>query len=178
MADDWFDGRPYRDTLTIPSVLVLPGDPEPTEFWSRYPHAIRLPVRLVWRDGEAAQGGTPPRPTPAPAAVAPPAAAGGARAVGAPAEDGTRGASAPVPDAGADYGRGDPVRTYLRVNELLDRLMGKEQPRSNGSQAEDGAKRQDRTGGCGAVRLFAVPFLLPLSENRGPLSTGLGLRRG
>ncbi len=51
MDGDTSDERPYRDTLKVPSVLVLPGDPWPAEFYSRYPEAFRLPVRLVWREG-------------------------------------------------------------------------------------------------------------------------------
>ena len=56
MADDEFDGRPYRDTLTVPGILVMPDDPWPAEFYARYPEAFRLPVRITWRHGPAEEG--------------------------------------------------------------------------------------------------------------------------
>ncbi len=56
MADDRFDGRPYPDTLTLASVLVMPGDPWPAAFYARYPEAFRLAVRVVGVRGRAATG--------------------------------------------------------------------------------------------------------------------------
>jgi hypothetical protein len=128
MADDEFDGRPYRDTLTVPGIMVMPDDPWPAEFYSRYPNAMRVPVRIVWREGSSARdGGTTTRLSP-PAATAQLGASAGAPAEESPARAPSRGISATADNARS--GRETPIGTFLRVNDFLDLLMGSPQPES------------------------------------------------
>jgi hypothetical protein len=54
--DDNSYGRRFTETVTVAAVLVLPGDPEPTEWLSRHPGALRLPVRLVQTDRDVPLG--------------------------------------------------------------------------------------------------------------------------
>jgi hypothetical protein len=138
--DDGFDGRPYRDTLTVPSVLVMPDDPWPSEFYSRYPDAFRMPVRIVWQEGSAPDDGSMARLSP-PAATAQPGATADARAEAPPVEAPSRGVAASVEDARS--GQGTPVATFLRVNGFLDRLMDRPEPGSEGAHAKDERTLQD-----------------------------------
>ncbi len=136
--------RPYLDTLTVPSILVMPGDPWPSDFYSRYPEAFRLPVRIVWREDSSGPDATPPRPSPAATVGHPRRDAALADAPGdderlhaPPASTHT---PAPVPDADASAGRSDPVGAFLRINGVLDGLSGTQQPIA--SSGESGATRR------------------------------------
>jgi hypothetical protein len=127
MADDGFDGRPYRDTVSVRGVVVMPGESWPAEFYSRFPEAFRLPVRITWRDGSAEKGAAPHRhsspirKTPVPGGVA------GAAAEDLPKDNGASGDPVTAPPMGAWHG-GEAVGSFLRVNDFLDRLMGSAAP--------------------------------------------------
>jgi hypothetical protein len=126
MAQFGSDERPFLDTLTLPSILVMPGDPWPSDFYSRYPGAIRLPVRIVWREGPSGPSALPvpqTRPaTPSPARGSTSDRPGAEYAVG---EAGGSGVAAAFPIAPSAHGRVDPVGTFLRTNDALDRVAGK-----------------------------------------------------
>jgi hypothetical protein len=119
--------QPYRDTIKVPAVLQMPGDPFPTEFYARYPEAFRVPVRLVWRERASPPNEAPSRLR-GTGVAAFPEDVDGAPAEAAPeAADDAR-ASPAAPAVGSTYGRADPVARFLRINVLLDRLAGEPAP--------------------------------------------------
>jgi hypothetical protein len=126
MSDSESNGRRTIDTLTVPAVLVLPGDPEPSEFRSRYPDAVRLPVRVVSQAGASAADAVPRQPAPARRAAPPRSGNGPSKSehpgVQQPDEDAAPDVAAAAPAAGAAHPRTDPVETFLRVKSALDRL--------------------------------------------------------
>jgi hypothetical protein len=135
MPEDWLNQQPYRDTIKVPAVLQLPGDPFPTEFYARYPKAFRVPVGLVWRDGPTQPDAAPPRPT---QQIAPSSPSGGNSAwteTQAPEANAPE-ATAPITADRDDYQRADPVGAYLRVNDFLDRLLGRAAPAPDGPRAQ------------------------------------------
>jgi hypothetical protein len=135
MPEEWRNQQPYRDTIKVPAVLQLAGDLFPTEFYARYPEAFRVPVRLVWRDGPALPDAAPPRRT-----QATPSPPGGVDAawteIQAPEANATD-AAAPITADGGGYRRTDAVAAYLRVNDFLDRLLGRPAPDPDSPRAQD-----------------------------------------
>ncbi len=134
MADERIEGRPYRDTVSLPGVLVMPGEPWPADFYARFPRAFRLPVRVTSRDEPAEEETAPGDAAPGPTATEQTdgnaiASSGDPSAVA----DATRAVSkAGVPAAPGKRGTGF-VGAFLRVNGFLDRLMGKTGPVADGS---------------------------------------------
>ncbi len=121
MSDDSGRVRRHPDTLALQAALVFPGDPE-TEMG---PNVVRIPARVVWREGEAA-------PVPA---------AGNGRVVSSDAmvrhagpadelaghaesEADTVTAAAPRPMPGNGFSPLDPVASFLQINDALDRMNG------------------------------------------------------
>ncbi len=134
MSDSGSSGRRYTDSLTVAAVLVLPGGPEPWAFRSRFPDAVRLPVRLVWQARSSETGGTPKQAAP-PRRTAPP------RPEDARSTEEQAGAEQPDGDAAPDLAasavaaksRTDAVETFLRVNGALDRASPAPHPTANPS---------------------------------------------
>jgi len=120
--DDWFDGQAYRETVKVPAILVMPGDPWPSDFYARYPNAFRVPARIVWREGISGRDGEKAAQVGRPAGIARSGGGDGGWAKEVPAEERVVSLTteAPVP---AVYGwQHDPVGAFLRVNDALNRM--------------------------------------------------------
>jgi hypothetical protein len=110
-------GRSF-DTVVIPAALV-PAGGSPAAMGH---DTVRIPVRVVTRTSAAGSepaGGTGPAGMQAQARAAPGNAGGGAEptpAVAAPSGS----ARPPSPDQFGD----DPIATFLRANEALERIAG------------------------------------------------------
>jgi hypothetical protein len=119
--------QPYRDTIKVPAVLQMPGDPFPTEFYARYPEAFRVPVRLVWRERASPPSEAPSRPVVTDLAAREEDAERAFTGVVPEAADDAR-ATPPAPAVGSAYGRAEPVATFLRINDALNRVAGNPSP--------------------------------------------------
>jgi len=81
----------------------------------------------VWREGASGQCG-PPAPLRGAEVAARPDGAGGTFAEAVPESADQQHLSDAAPSAGSAYGGADPVGTFLRINDTLDRLAGKPAP--------------------------------------------------
>jgi hypothetical protein len=138
--------RPYSDTVVVPAVLVLPGDPEPTEWLASHPGAARLPARVVRRARKPANdqdtqtdraASTAPAPDAGKASGEPDQPASASRLDAKqypPPGPGPSGLEAPARDA---------VASYLRINGVLEGMLAGSEPAQPvpKSTATDGAAR-------------------------------------
>jgi hypothetical protein len=143
MADDGIDGRPYLDTVSVPGVVVMPGDPWPAAFYARYPEAFRLPVRITWRDGPAKEGAVPQRPSSSTPQTRQIADVADAAAEDTPNDNTASIVPATAVPLGVRDG-GEAADTFLRINDSLNRLRGSAAPETFGSrQSKDRIQNSD-----------------------------------
>lgn len=119
MSEDSAGPRRYSDTVVIPAVLVRPGDPPPP-----WPDTVRIPVRIVMRSPDVEVGSPDGVRDASPAAVRRETRPEGGRIGGDNpeiAQEPLKGRQRGLP---VRFPPGDPIGSFLRANDALDRLMG------------------------------------------------------
>jgi hypothetical protein len=124
-----FNARHPHDTVTIPAALVMPDDTPPY----MGPDTARVPVRIVWHTPNS----LPPVATGGGPATALRGQATNARMGTNPNADDpppdAPGAPAPEWSTSGDGSRANPVASFLKVNEALDRITGAAAPKTRGA---------------------------------------------
>jgi hypothetical protein len=141
------------DTVVIPATLVFPDDLMPD---MRH-DTVRIPVKVVWRsaDPQTPEAAVAPSPTPyrttplTPRAAENPGADDPAPDLAATAE--------PEPSQPSDRSPADPVASFLKINETLDRIARPAAP-----QSPDGA-----AGGTGEKDVPDPTAPVPVVDDNG-----------